>query len=179
MVLPSNWFSLSTPQQLFVVADVERVDRGLPPYLGLNAALTSAAQHAAATRSDPGIAAGFPIGNDAQGSPAMGGSWAGGFNPLVADYVWMYDDGWGGANNTSNIACTSPGAAGCWAHREELLGYDPGYNPGVGLACTTCEMGTGFAMVNGTSASYVDLIEMPKSGQPAMSFTWAEELQSF
>ena len=40
-------------------------------------------------------------------------------------------------------------------------------------------MGTGFAMVNGTSASYVDLIEMPKSGQPAMSFTWAEELQSF
>ncbi len=177
MVLPSNWFSLSTPQQLFVVADLERVDRGLPPYLGLNAALTSAAQHAAATRSDPGIAAGFPIGNDAQGSPAMGGAWSGGFNVLVADYVWMYDDGWGGASSTSNIVCTSAGAAGCWAHREELLGYDPGYNPGVGLACTTCEMGTGFAMVNGTSASYVDLIEMPKSGQPAMSFTWADEQQ--
>ena len=95
----------------------------------------------------------------------------------MADYVWMYDDGWGGAGNTSNIVCTSSGAAGCWAHREELLGYDPGYNPGVGLACTTCEMGTGFALVNGTSASYVDLIEMPKSGQPAMSFTWAEEQQ--
>ncbi|HEV2428067.1 MAG TPA: hypothetical protein VGS61_07600, partial [Acidimicrobiales bacterium] len=178
MTLPTNWYSLSTPQQLFVVADLERVDRGLPPYLGLNANLTSAAQHAAATRSDPAVAAGFPIGTDAQGAPAFGGAWAGGFNVLVADYVWMYDDGWGGANNTSNIACTSPGAAGCWAHREELLGYDPGYNPGVGLACTTCEMGTGFAMVNGTSASYVDLIEMPKAGtRPAMSFTWAEEQQ--
>jgi hypothetical protein len=175
MVLPSNWYSLTTAKQLFVVADLERVDRGLPPYLGLNAALSSAAQHAAATRSDPGIAAGFPIGTDAQGSPAMGGAWAGGYSVLVADYIWMYDDGWGGSNNTSNVVCTSAGAAGCWAHRDELLGYDPGYNPGVGLMCTTCEMGTGFSLVNGTSASYVDLIEMPKSGEPPMTFTWADE----
>ncbi|MDE3064154.1 MAG: hypothetical protein KGJ36_00595 [Acidobacteriota bacterium] len=179
MVLPSNWYSLSTQQQLFVVADLERVDRGLPPYLGLNAALSSAAQHAAATKSDPSIASGFPIGTDAQGSPAFGGAWAGGFSVLVADYVWMYDDGWGGANNTSNIVCTSPGAAGCWAHRDELLGSDPGYNPGVGLGCTTCEMGTGFALVGGTAASFVDLIEMPKSGQPAMTFTWDQEQAYF
>ena len=89
----------------------------------------------------------------------------------------MYDDGWSGAGHTSNVACTSSGAAGCWAHREELLGYDPGYNPGVGLTCVNCEMGTGFAMVGG-GASYVDLIEMPKSGQPAMTFTWSNE-QSF
>ncbi|MGH9021317.1 MAG: hypothetical protein ACRDV0_09935, partial [Acidimicrobiales bacterium] len=164
---------------LFVVADLERVDRGLPPYLGLNAALTSAAQHAAATRSDPGVAANFPMGTDPQGSPSFGGAWAGGFNVLVADYVWMYDDGWGGAGQTANIACTSSGAAGCWAHRDELLGSDPGFNPGVGLGCTTCEMGTGFALVNGTSASFVVLIEMPKSGQPPMTFTWAQELSSF
>ena len=177
MVLPSNWYSLTTAQQLFVVADLERVDRGLPAYVGLNSALTAAAQHAAATKSDPGIAAGFPIGTDAQNSPAMGGAWAGGYSVLVADYIWMYDDGWGGSANTSNVVCTSPGAAGCWAHRDELLGYDPGYNPGVGLMCTTCEMGTGFSMVNGTSASYVDLIEMPKSGEPSMTFTWADEQQ--
>jgi hypothetical protein len=179
MVLPSNWYSLTVQQQLFVVADLERVDRGLPPYLGLNAALSAAAQHAAATSSDPGLAAGFPIGVDAQGSPAFGGAWAGGYSVLVADYIWMYDDGWGGSNNTSNIACKSPGGAACWAHRDELLGYDPGYNPGVGLMSTTSEMGTGFALVNGTSASYVDLIETPKSGQPAMTFTWAQELAYF
>jgi len=67
----------------------------------------------------------------------------------------------GTAAKTSNIACTSAGSAGCWAHRDELLGSDPGYNQGVGLGCTNCEMGTGFAMVN-AKASYVDLIEIPK-----------------
>jgi hypothetical protein len=176
MVLPSNWFSLSVPQQLFVLVDLERTARGLPPYLGINAALSANAQHSAATNSDPSIAAGFAMANDAQGSAGFGGAWSGGFNPLAADYIWMYDDTWGGsAAKTSNIACTSAGAAGCWAHRDELLGSDPGYNQGVGLGCTTCEVGTGFAMVNG-DASYVDLIEIPKGTPPPMSFTWANNV---
>src|SRR5580692_8393602 len=176
MVLPSNWFSLSVPQQLFVLMDLERTARGLPAYLGINSALTTDAQHAAATNSDPSIAAGFAMANDAQGSAGFGGAWSGGFNPLAADYIWMYDDTWGGsAAKTSNIACTSAGAAGCWAHRDELLGSDPGYNQGVGLGCTNCEMGTGFAMVNG-HASYVDLIEIPKGSLPPMSFTWANNV---
>jgi hypothetical protein len=172
MDLPSNWFSLSVAEQLFVVADLERTARGLPPYVGINAALTADAQHAAATNSDPSVAPGFPMANDAQGSAGFGGAWSGGYSVLAADYIWMYDDTWGGsAARTSNIACTSAGAAGCWAHRDELLGSDPGYNQGVGLGCTTCEMGTGFAMVNG-NASYVDLIEIPKGTPPPMSFTW-------
>ena len=176
MVLPTNWFSLSVPQQLFVVADLERTARGLPAYVGLNAALTSEAQRAAQAYTDPGIAAGFPIANDAQGSPGMGGAWSGGYSVLAADYVWMYDDGWAGsAGATSNIACTSARAAGCWAHRDELLGSDPGFNPGVGLQCTNCEMGTGFAMVNG-KASYVDLIEIPRGALPPMTFTWANNV---
>jgi hypothetical protein len=176
MVLPSNWFSLSVPQQLFVLMDLERTARGLPAYLGINSALTTDAQHAAATNSDPSIAAGFAMANDAQGSAGFGGAWSGGFNPLAADYIWMYDDTWGGsAAKTSNIACTSAGAAGCWAHRDELLGSDPGYNQGVGLGCTNCEVGTGFAMVNG-NASYADLIEIPKGTPPPMSFTWANNV---
>jgi len=173
MHLPTNWFSLTPQQQLFVVADLERTDRGLPPYLGLNAALSAEAQHAALTNNDPGIAPGFAIGTDAQGSPGMGGAWGGGFNVLATDYVWMYLDGWAGSSAaTSNVACTSPGNAGCWAHREELLGTAPGFNPGVGLMATNAEMGTGYAVVAG-HASLVDLIELPKGGQPPMNFTWA------
>ncbi len=176
MVLPSNWFSLTTPEQLFVVADLERTARGLPPYLGINSALTANAQHAAGANTDPSVAAGFPMANDAQGSAGFGGAWSGGYNVLAADYVWMYDDTWGGsAAKTSNIACTSAGAAGCWAHRDELLGSDPGFNQGVGLGCTNCEMGTGFAMVNG-HASFVDLIEIPKGSLPPMTFTWADNV---
>ena len=37
MVLPSNVQRLTTAEQLFIVIDLERVDRGLAPYLGLTA----------------------------------------------------------------------------------------------------------------------------------------------
>src|SRR5580698_3842963 len=35
MNLPSNYASLTVPEQIFVVTELERVDRGLPPLLGL------------------------------------------------------------------------------------------------------------------------------------------------
>ena len=176
MVLPSNWDSLSIAEQLFVVADLERVDRGYPAYLGMNAALTSEAQSAAAADSDPGVAAGFAVGTDAAGYEGVGGAWSGGgFNVLVADYYWMYADGWGGsAAATSNVDCTSASDPGCWGHRDELLGSDPGFNPGVGLECTTCELGAAGSVVSG-HMSYVDLIELPAATPPTMTFTWAQE----
>jgi hypothetical protein len=179
MVLPSNWSTLSTVQQLFVVVDLERIDRGMPAYLGINSALSTNAMNAAQNNTDPTIAAGFPIANDAQGYAEMGGAWAGGFNALVADYFWMYTDGWGGtAAATSNLACTSAKAAGCWAHRLELLGSDPGFNPGVGLQTTNVEVGVGFEMVNG-SPSYTVLLEAPSGAAPAMSFTWAANVKPY
>ena len=179
MVLPSNWYALTTQQQLFVAADLERVDRGYPPYLGLNAALSANAQNAAANNSDPSLATGFAVSDNAQGSPGFGGSWASDISVVSADYGWMYDDGWGGsAATTFNLTCTSASAPGCWGHRDELLGSDPGYNYGVGLDCTTCEMGTGYADVNG-AGSYVDLVELPAGAPPAMTFTWASELPFF
>ncbi len=179
MSLPSNWYSLTTGQQLFVVVNLERTARGLPPYLGINSALSAEAQHAAAGNNDPGVAAGFAIGNDAQGTPGMGGAWSGGFSVLAADYIWMYDDGWAGSvSATSNVACTSPSAAGCWGHRDELLGYDPGYNPGVGLDATNAEVGVGFATV-GSSSSFVVLVELPKAAPPAMTFTWSNNVAPY
>jgi hypothetical protein len=177
MVLPSNWSSLSIQEQLFVLANLERTARGYPAYLGLNAALSAAAEHAAALASDPTAAPGFAVGTDSSGFSGIGGAWSQGYNTLVADYYWMYSDGWSGST-TSNIDCTGPSAPGCWGHRDELLGSAPGYNPGVGLGCTTCEMGAGYAVVGGSS-SYVDLIELPAGDSPAMTFTWASEVGYF
>jgi len=179
MVLPTNWESLSIPEQMFVVTDLERVARGYPPYLGLNAKLNHEAMRAAVLYDDPTLASGFAAGYDALGVTAWGGSWAGGFNVLAADYVMFYDDGWGGSRSvTSNIACTSPNASGCWAHRDELLGNAPNYNPGVGLWCDTCEFGAGYAVVSRNS-SYAQLIELPASRPPPMVFTWQNEVQYF
>ena len=180
MVLPLNWYVLSATQQLFVLADLERVDRGLPPYLGLNAALSANAQAAAVKSIDPSVARGFAVGNNAQGIPGLGATWDQGMSPLTADYLWMYFDGWGAGPfpKTLNVDCTSATAPGCWSHREQLLGSDPGFNPGVGLQCTTCEMGSGFASVSG-HGSYTDLVELPKGGGPTMTFTWAKDVAPF
>jgi hypothetical protein len=176
MVVPTNWSSLTPPEQLFVLADLERTDRGLPPYLGLNDALSDDAQHSAWRDTDPGVARGFSVGLDQQGYFGMGGAWSTGFTTLSADYFWMYNDGWGGsAAATSNLSCTSASAPACWAHRDELLGYDPKFNPGVGLYCRTCEMGTGYALTYGFS-SYVDLVELPAGNPPPMTFTWANNV---
>ena len=189
MVLPSNWQSLTTEQRLFVVADLERVGRGLPPYLGLVPALNADAQSAAAASTDPSLPSTLAVAAGAGGFPMFGAAWAGGMamSALQPDYLWMYEDGWGGSkSNTDNVACTSPTATGCWAHRDELLGstdYGPGgVWWGVGLHCTTCVMGTGAARVaNGSNsyASVTDLVVKPAGTVPAMSFTWAQEAPFF
>ena len=185
MTLPSNFDNLSVPEQLFVVANLERVDRGLPPYLGLVPALSDAAQQAAVNAADPQVPAGFPVAVDSGGYVMMGGAWAGGYQSVLGvDYAWMYDDGWGGSpGTTSNIACTSATAPGCWGHRDELLGSDPGFNPGVGLACTNCVMGAGYASAQtnppaagGLSSSYTDLVVAPAGPVPAMTYTWNDAL---
>ncbi len=179
MVLPSNWASLSTAQQMLVVTDLERVARGYPPYLGLNANLNREALVAASRNVDPYLASGFATGFDALGKIAWGASWSGGFSVLASDYIMIYDDGWGGSrSSTANVDCTSPAAPGCWAHRDELLGSAGHFNPGVGLWCDTCEFGAAYTLVGGQS-SFAQLIEMPAGPPPSMTFTWQSELASF
>jgi hypothetical protein len=172
MVLPSNYDSLSVPEQLFVVANLERVDRGLAPYVGLNQSLDSEAQTSANQDNDPDMAPNFSAALNSAGDYAMGGAWGGGYSVLGVDYIWMYADGWAGAGQTGNVDCTSAGASACWAHRGELLGDAPGFDASVGLACDTCMMGTGYSVVGG-GASYVDLIEKPLGTLPATTFTWS------
>jgi hypothetical protein len=179
MLLPTNWYRLKPQEQIFVIVNLERTARGLPPYLGLNRQLHAAAQSAAVRTTDPGYAPGFRAGLDPQGVRGMGAVLAMGYTPLEADYVWMYDDGWGGASSlTPNLACTFVGALGCWGHRDQLLGFDGSYNFGVGLHCTKCEMGTGFAIVDG-SGSFTGLIELPAGSPPPMYFTWAKNVVPF
>lgn len=179
LVLPTNWYSLNVPEQLFVLVDLERTARGLPAYLGLNRALSASAQRAARTKSDPKVATGFRVGLDAQHAMGIASAWGAGPTTLEVQYFWMYVDGWGGATtSTPNESCYAAKAPGCWAHRDQLLGFDPGYSPGVGLRCAKCEMGAGFAVVNGTG-SYTDLVELPAGRPPAMYFTWARDVVPF
>jgi hypothetical protein len=115
MSLPTDFASLTGPEQIFVVANLERVDRGLPPIQGLSVALNADAQAGANAHTDPPL--------PTYGTNA-GGNWGEAANIFSTYQLWMYQDGWGGAA-TTNEACTSPTAPGCWAHRESVLGTYP------------------------------------------------------
>jgi len=185
LVLPTNWYHDTTAEQLYTIISLERTALGYPAYRGMNSQLTSAARRAAEASSPASPIHGidpspvepprYPLANNASGQ-LFGGGWSAGWNPLVADYMWMYDDGWSGTS-TSNIACTSATAPGCWAHRDEILGHEPStdFAQGPGLACTTCEVGAWDSPFTNTS-SFVVLIEAYHGRHPKMFFTYAKDV---
>lgn len=110
MVLPTNYESMTEPQQILTVTNLERTGRGLIPASGLSASLDSIASAAAAADQDP----------DPQNfsGDAMASNWAGGISdPLLVDFYWMYDDGY----PSPNIDCAAPTDSGCWDHRDNIL----------------------------------------------------------
>jgi hypothetical protein len=111
MVLPSNYATDSVPLQQLIIADEERGDRGLSQFSGLDPALDTVALTGAQGNADPVP----PVGYDDNGG---GSNFALDDTPLGADFAWMYDDGDGG----TNLDCTTPGAAQCWGHRDNILG---------------------------------------------------------
>ncbi|HWF36776.1 MAG TPA: hypothetical protein VG295_15450 [Solirubrobacteraceae bacterium] len=110
MTLPASYNSLTVPQQLLVLANLERIGRGLIPAQGLSASLNTIASVAALADVDPNPGL---INGD-----AVSANWAGGTpSPLLADFMWMYDDGPG----SMNLDCTWNNTSGCWGHRHDIL----------------------------------------------------------
>ena len=108
MTLPTSFATLTPSEQLFVVANLERVDRGVAPIKGVASALDTYAQGGADNDTDPSFP---PYG-------AGGGSnWAGGTDILGSYSLWNYEDGPGGGN----LDCTTPTDGGCWGHRDNIL----------------------------------------------------------
>jgi hypothetical protein len=159
MLLPANYAQMTPAQQVFVTTNLERVDRGLPPIAGMVDSLNGLAQQGVANGSDPGFQYSFPSG----GHLASGGSnWAAGYaSALGADYGWMYDDGPGGPN----LDCQSPGAPGCWGHRNNILEPDPCF-------CTLV-MGAA-AGPSPWGMSYTEVIEAVSGPAPPISFSWSQ-----
>jgi hypothetical protein len=115
----SAYEKLTRVEQLFVTANLERTERGLPAAVALTKSLDKIAQAGANSDTDP------PLDHLPHQLPgggqviSAGGNWAGGWgNALGADYGWMYDDGLG----SSNEDCTKAHPSGCWGHRDNILG---------------------------------------------------------
>jgi hypothetical protein len=108
---------LNASDQIFVIADMERIERGLPPMAGITVQLDTIAQRAAAHQTDPYPI--LPLRIDGGGvATIFGSNWAEGTaDPLGADYFWMYDDGL----DSPNASCTRANESSCWGHRENVL----------------------------------------------------------
>ena len=86
--------SLPAPEQLFIVLNDERIDRGLPPIEYMSAQLNAVAAQSAASATDV-----VPPSSLSNGTAVTfgGAVWAGLSSVLESDYLWMYDDGSAGA----------------------------------------------------------------------------------
>jgi hypothetical protein len=152
MSLPTDFASLTGPEQVFVVTDLERVDRGLAPVQGLSSSLDADAQAGAAAHGDPPL--------PTSGTTA-GANWGESPNLFSTDQLWMYQDGWAGAA-TTNLACSAPTARGCWAHRDNVLGSYA--SPSL--------MGAGMTAA-GPFTSVAEVF-VGDDTRDAASFTWAD-----
>ena len=112
---------LTPDEQLFVSANLERVERGLPAITVLTRSLDAIAQDGANADTDPPLSK-VP-GKLAGGGRwvSLGGNWAGGFdNALGSDYGWMYDDKGSAWGHRDNILGKYVSASSCGGQRHEI-----------------------------------------------------------
>jgi len=120
--LPANWASLSDPEQGFVLMNLERIERGETPIVGISTTLDSYAAQGADANTDPSVS--FI-------SDGVGGSiWASGSFVAVGMPGYLYLDGPGGFN----VDCTSSDSSGCWGHRDNILDASTNLALAVGVA---------------------------------------------
>lgn len=113
MTLPVGYDQMPENEQILVVSNLERTDRGLAPIAGLSSALDALAQKGAQENTDP------PFPNPFYGTSG-GSNWASTSSVLFADFLFMYDDGPGPGD--INLDCTTADTSGCWGHRDNILG---------------------------------------------------------
>ena len=115
MTLPLDYATLTVPQQLLAIFDLERTARGLLPEYGLAAPLDQQAMQGAEAGREPSL-------NSSGAYQDNGSLVITNLNPLEADYDLMYFDGWAGSTAaTINKACTSASSSACWLHRQVIL----------------------------------------------------------
>jgi hypothetical protein len=149
MVLPNGFAQMSDEDQILVLTNLERGDRGLSQFAGLSPTLIQAAGWGALANDDPSPPAGYTF-------YLWGSNFADSVNPLEADFLWMYDDGVGG----SNYDCQGGNFSGCWGHRDNILGAwnnTPSQSTAMGDAATATGVYTElFTNKWGTPDSVVD-----------------------
>src|SRR6185437_14302140 len=147
--------SLPIPQQVFLIVNRERIDRGLPAISYMTTQLNNVAAEGTQQGDDPPLPS-----STTGGQPIVwaGAIWAGGTtNVFESDYYWMYSDGWGGLSApTSNIACLLLTGPDCWGHRDIIL--QPLTNNCAGGGQPVLSMGAAFSSTGYAGGSIAAVI---------------------
>ncbi len=161
-------------EQVFTLVNLERTARGLPPMIAMTGQLNASAQPGADAAQDP-LA---PLVLTGGGLVEQWGSiWAGTGSSLLANYLWMYDDGWGGSTAlTSNIFCSQLFSIGCWGHRDIILSQYPTCSVlGSNGPAPTLVMGVAYSPTGDPGGSLTAILESTCSGLPPdVTVTWAQ-----
>ncbi len=161
VILPDNYTHLSVAEQTFVIMNLERVDRGIRPIVGLVPKLNGISHLAAVLRVDPLVT---NLVGRLLGIRTWRSIWAGDLGPLASDYDWMYYDGYS-PNGSINIDCQRPTESGCWGHRHNILGGFGGLTPVAG-AGTAKPVGASIAALNAGITGRL----------PHFTYTWQDAL---
>jgi len=169
----AKFLKLSVPEQLFAIADLERVSRGEPPVAALTTQLDNVAQAGANASTDPYLSA-STLSGGAQ-VHAWGSNWAGGTeSALGSDDGWMYDDGPGGFNGD----CTPTNMSGCWGHRDNILGlYSQDLaSGGCSSGQSQLVMGAAYALTSSAYlTSFAEIFVAACGAKPTDEvYTWAQ-----
>lgn len=165
ITLPRTFWSLAPALQIFVITNLERVSRGLKPVLGVNAQMSGWATTAARHSSDVSVGS-WDLSNGTQ-LQTFGSVWAADLNSLDADFIWMYADGWG-PGGSANADCTSAKSAGCWGHRQILLGS---YGSSTALVAGVGSLP--HSLAHGDLNSDAEGIANYTGAKPVLTYTWA------
>jgi hypothetical protein len=135
MILPGNYTSMPPSEQLFVVFNLERTGRGLPPLSELDASADSDALIGALESTDP------PIENSSTFHAGPGIAAFGVGSALQADWEWMYTDGCYPYVGNAGCTSTSPNDPAGWDHRDAILGNYGSATAAAGAAEATATSG--------------------------------------
>ena len=167
LVLPANWQRLTVPRQMFVLTDLERTARGLPPDSGLASDWNAAAAAGAAAGTDPTTAG--------SGTHGFESIWAGGMpNPIAAMLGLIYDDGLYHDGSSQDIGCSRSDPSPCWAHRLIEL-HDTS-----AISCETlCAVGAAYSPKGFDGhESYAEVFgAYGGNNQDPLTFLWLGELR--
>jgi hypothetical protein len=157
MVLPSDYTSLAPAQQLFVIFNLERTGRGLPPLVELDASADNDALNGALDSTDPNAAGSSTF----QAGPSIAAFGVG--NALQADWEWMYTDGCYPSIGNAGCTSVSPGDPAGWDHRDSILGNYGSLSAAAGAAEATAAGGSHPGLLTWTAEFGESLIGIPNA----------------